>query len=70
MNTIRAADGWRLEYDLDAVPGDICVYNASGRAQVSASGEITQAHVDRWLAWFRRDHDTPQQLSLHDWTRE
>ena len=62
--TLIAADGWKLKYDVEARPASIEVWDGQGVPQASASGEITQNIVDRWVAWFTRDHDTEMQGRL------
>ena len=55
-----APDGWRLEWDLDATPGNITAYDAQGIKSWHISGTIDDKRLQRELEHFRADHGLQQ----------
>lgn len=52
----QAADGWHLEWDIDATPGHITAYDSENVKKWHTSGDITEAHLKREFDAFRKKH--------------
>jgi len=62
-DSLTALDGWRMEWDLERVPGVIAVYDRSGVLQWHLSGVIDRKRLEREKESFLSEHG-PEQLRL------
>ncbi len=60
--TVRADDGWRLEWDLSETPQRVDVFNQGPVQQYRVSGYIPHRHLDREIREFMREHAAQQMV--------
>ena len=60
--TIRADDGWRLEWDITELPHRVDKFDAEGGHKLRTSGDVTQRHLQYMIRHFLREHAGQQMV--------